>query len=340
MAQQTTIKVRSPFHRLLLPLLGLLAVVVVGSAGFVVLERLSFFEALYMTLVTISTLGMRLGAEPAMGPGGKFWVMCLIVIGIATAMVALTAIVGIVVEGHLRSILGRRKVNQKIASLNGHIIVCGYGRMGRLVCDNLRRRGAPLVVIEQDDHQTAQVEEDGFLYVLGDASEESVLRDVGIERAKTLVAVLPTDADNVFVTLIARDLNSKLFIVARAEITSSQVRLQHAGANRAICPQAIGATRLANIITRPGVVDFIDFASEGLDLEAEQIRIGAESKLVGQSLRQANLPREVGILIVALKRKDGQTVFNPGPDTVLEEDDVMIVTGQVGSMAKLQQEYS
>lgn len=330
----------TPLEHLFLPLGLLLAVVCIGTAGFTLLENFSILESLYMTLVTISTLGMRGAEGPELSSSGKIWIMFLIVVGIAAATITLTTIASIVVEGHVRSILGRRKVNMKIASLTNHIIVCGYGRMGRSLCADLRDRRAELLIIDQHDSKTVLAEQDGLLYILGDASEEAVLRSAGIERARGLVAVLDSDASNVFATLVARDLNPDILIVARAEKNESVSRLIRAGANKAICPQVIGATRMANILTRPGVVEFIDFAVQGLELEAEQYLIGAESKLIGQTLRQANLPRQAGILVIALKRKNNQTIFNPEPDTILQADDVMIITGRAGSMAKLEQLYS
>jgi len=330
----------SPVERLSLALALIFAVVAVGTMGFLLIGNRGFFDSLFMTLVTISTLGMKEQASADINQAEKIWVIILIVVGIASVMIAISTIVAMVVEGQMRSVLGRRKVNMKIASLSNHIIVCGFGRMGRSVCDNLRQRKASLVVIDQDDHKTAQAENDGLLYVLGDASDESILKDAGIERAKGLISVLDSDAANVFVTLIARDLNTKIQIAARAEKPESESRLIRAGANKAICPQIIGAARLANILTRPGVVEFIDFASQGIDLEAEQYHILPDNKLVGQSLRESNLPREVGILIVAIKRADGETLFTPHPDTKIQPDDVMFVTGQIGSMAKLEKKYS
>jgi len=337
MSKQPKSKTLSSTERLLLALAVLVLVVAVGVIGFAFIEKRSLLDSLYMTLITISTLGMKASSQAEISTGGKIWIIILVVVGIASAMIALTCIAGIVVEGHVRSILGRRKVNMKIASLSNHIIVCGYGRMGQFLCQSLRHRQTPLIAIDQDDHRTTQIEQDGFLYVLGEATDESTLCDAGIERARALVTVLPSDADNVFVTLVARDLNKELFIAARAEKTESKARLSHAGADKAICPHVIGATRLANILTRPGVADFIDFAAQGLDLEAEQYHVEPNSKLVGQSLRQANLPSQAGVLVVALKHLGGQTAFNPGPDTVIQADDIMIVTGQIGSMARLQQ---
>jgi len=218
-------------QRLYVALMILLVLVGVGTLGFVLLERCSLVDALYMTLITISTLGMRASEEVTISSAGRVWIMFLIVVGIALAMISLSIIVGLVVEGNLRSILGRRQVNRKISSLSNHIIVCGYGRMGRIICRNLRDRGREIVVIEADDNATKQAEADEILYVLGDAGQEETLRAAGIEKANALVAALPTDADNVFVTLVARDMNSKLFIAARAEHSDSEIRLIRAGAN-------------------------------------------------------------------------------------------------------------
>jgi len=336
-----TVKTRlSPVERLVLSLALLLGIVVLGTLGFVAIEGWGFYDSLYMTLITISTLGMKGSLQPDLSRGGTAWIMFLVVTGIISSMIALTTIVGMVVEGHMRSILGRKTLNRKISSLQQHVIVCGYGRMGRIVAENLLRRQTNLVVIDHSPEVTAQAEQDGLLYLLGDASEEAALQNAGIERAKGLITVLPTDADNVFVTLVARSLNPKLFIAARTERRESESRLIRAGANSAICPILIGAERLANILTRPGVVDFLDFAADGLDLEAEQFHIRPESKLVGKTIKDANLPREIGILIIAVKRKNGTTLFNPNPDTVLEADDTMIVTGRIGSMAQLETRYS
>ena len=318
----------------------LVFVVVIGTIGFMLLEKRSLADAFYMTLATISTLGLKPEASPDVTGLGKIWIAFLIVTGIGTAMVAVSLIVSVIVEGQVRRILGRSKVNRKIASLSDHFVVCGFGRTGSSVCANLRIQGAGLVVIDKDDSCTALAEQEGFPYVLGDASDESVLLSAGVKRARGLVALLPTDADNVLVSLVARDLREDIFIAVSAERVDSEAHLRRAGANSVICPQLIGAKRLANILTRPGVVDFIDFAAEGLDLEAEQFHIKVDSKLVGLSLREANLPREIGVLVIALKRSDGQIVFNPDPDAVFRAGDAIIVTGQIGSMKSLESRYS
>ena len=336
--QQILGKQFSPVQRLLLALLVLAVVVVLGTIGFILQGR-PWLDSLYMTLATISTLGMQAADSKPVTTGGQIWIMVLIVVGVGTAMVALSMLAGMVVEGQLRGILGRRQVNTKIASLRDHVIICGGGRMGSALCADLRARRMPLVVIDNDTDATASAGTNGFLYILGDASEEKVLRNAGIDRARALVAVLPNDADNVFVTLLARDLNKDVFIAARLERSEGEARLLRAGADKAICPQEIGATRLANIITRPAVVEFIDFAAHGLDLEAEQYLLEEGNELVGKTLREANLPATVGILVIALKHQDGQTIFNPGAEIVLAAEDTLIITGETGSLAKLEKQY-
>lgn len=340
MGQQQLKKSLTSLDRMLLALVLLVTIVAVGAAGFVFIEGRPALDALYMTLVTISTLGMRPTDGIEISSAEKIWIMFLIVVGIGTATIAITTIVGMVVEGHVRSILGRRQVNRKIASISDHIIVCGYGRMGLLICQRLQKTGKRIVVVDVDDSRTTMAEAQELPYVLGDASDAQVLKSAGIDRASGLVAALDSDAQNVFVTLVARELNKNVFIAARAERGQSEAQLMRAGANKTICPHIIGAQRLANILTRPAVVDFIDFAAEGLSLEAEQYHIAADSKLVNMSLSQANLPQRAGVLVIALKRKGGQTTFNPHADTVLQADDVMVITGQPGSMAKLEQLYS
>ena len=207
--------------------------------------------------------------------------------------------------------------------------------MGRSACESVGHRKAPLVVIDQDDHNTARAEQAGLLYVLGDVIDEAVLHTVGIEGPKGLARVLDSYATNVFVALVAHDLNRGLFISSRAEYRESEVSQVRAGADKTVCSLVIGARRLANILTRLDVVDFMDFAAGGVELEPEQYHIKPVNCLVGPSLSQANLPKEFGVLVVAIKRKQGEPVFNPSAETLLEPDDRIIVTGLAGSMARL-----
>ena len=332
-------KIPSSLNNILIAFLLLVAVVVVGTMGFAMLGNRSFIESLYFSLITVSTLGMApVGSEP-LSEIEKIWVIFMITGGIATAMISLTIITSAVVEGQIRGIFGRRKVDKKIASLQNHIIVCGYGRMGSSVCENLKMHNVQIVVIDQDSEHTSEAEQAGLLYVLGDATDENILKSAGIEQARGVICVLGNDASNVFATLVARDLNSRVTIVARSDRPESQNRLMRAGANRAICPYEISGSRLANIMTRPGLVDFIDFAAHGIDLEADQYTIQEGDGLEGCSIRDANLPRELGILVIAVTRGDGTNMFNPHPDTILRSGDIIIMTGQAGSISKFEQRY-
>ena len=332
-------KIPSSLNNIMVAFLLLIVVVVVGTMGFALLGNRGFIDSLYFSLITVSTLGMApSGAEP-FSEMEKVWVIIMITVGIAIAMVSLTIITSAVVEGQIRGVFGRRKVDKKIASLQDHIIVCGYGRMGSSVCDNLSLHKVQIVVIEQDSEHTFEAEQAGLLYVLGDATDENVLKSAGIEHARGVICVLGNDASNVFATLVARDLNNKVTIVARSDRPESQTRLIRAGANRAICPYDISGSRLANIMTRPGLVDFIDFAAHGIDLEADQYIVREGDGLEGSSLREANLPRELGILVIAVTRGDGTNMFNPHPDTIMRVGDTIIMTGQAGSISKFEQKF-
>ncbi len=327
-------------NNLVMAFMMLAAVVAVGTVGFSVIGHRSFIDSLYYSLITVSTLGMSLPGAEAPGPAEKVWIMLMITGGIAIAMVALAIITSAVVEGQIRGVLGRRKLDKKISTLQNHIIVCGYGRMGSSVCENLKLHRANVVVIDNNSEKTSEAEQAGFLYVLGDATEETILKTAGIERARGLICVLENDAANVFATLVARDINSGITIVARSDKQESQGRLMRAGANRAICPYEISGARLANIMTRPGVVDFIDFAAHGIDLEADQYTVRPNDDLEGKSLRESNLPRDLGVLVIAVSREDGTQMFNPHPDTILRGGDTIFMTGQPGSISKFEKRYA
>lgn len=334
------VKKINPLNSLVTALIMLLAVVVIGTIGFAATGHRGFIDSLYFSLITVSTLGLSPPGDAPLTTADKVWIMVMITVGIAIAMVAVTIITSAVVEGQIRGILGRRKLDKKIATLEGHIIVCGYGKMGSSVCENLKLHKVNIVVIDNDSEKTSEAEHNGYLYVLGDATEETILKVAGIERARGIICVLENDASNVFATLVARELNQKITIVARSDKTESQARLMRAGADRAICPYEISGARLANIMTRPGVVDFIDFAAHGIDLEADQYTVREKDDLQGRSLREANLPRDIGVLVIAVSRQDGTQMFNPHPDTVLKTGDTIFMTGQPGSISKFEKRYT
>lgn len=313
-----------------LPLVALVGFILISSAGYWLIEpAYSFADGLYMTVITVTTTGFR-EVHP-LGRGGQAWTMFVVAGGLVLGGVVLTSIGSMIIEGQVRRILGRRQLERKIETLSGHVIICGYGRMGELIAEELKRAGRDVVVVDSDPDRTAEAESDGLVYVLGDAEEEEILTQAGIARASTLIAALRNDANNVFVTLTARELNTKLRIVARAQLPTTQDKLIKAGATRVVCPQEIGATRVADVVLRPALVDFVEMAHQGVDLEMDQLEIQEGSGLVGQTLADLALPRRIGATVVAVRRADGETVYRVKPRLTLQAGDVLILVGQRGA---------
>ena len=309
------------------PLL-LVTVVGVSTAGYCLIEGQSPAEGLYMTVINISTVGAYTIAD--MTPAGRWWTVIVIVFGVGTAAATFSLSVAALTEGTLRKVLGRRQLQHTIERLTGHTIVCGFGRMGAMVVASLRAAGRDTVAVEESAGLFDRQEYAGILHVLGDAREEAALTAAGVGRASYLVACLPSDADNVFLTLTARQLSPSLTIIARAEQPGTQNKMLHAGANRVICPQTIGATRIINALLRPAVVDFVEVANKGVDLEMDQLVVQESSTLAGQTLRALALPARTGAMVAAVRKADAQTVYNPGPDLVISTGDTLILVGQSG----------
>ncbi len=324
-------------NRLFIALGVLFSVFWIGVAGYMVIPpRMAFHEAVYMVAITLSTVGYReIGGEPSVTQ--EFWTIGLVVFGISTVAITFSLMTGVLVEGEIGRLIGSRKLESRIKSLSEHVIVCGYGRMGQMVVQHLRETNVPIVVIELDPSPLRKLDELRVLYIEGDATDEDILHRAGIERARALVAVLPSDADKVFVTLTARELRSDLHIVARAEQFTAIPKLRRAGASRVISPQAIGAERIANIITRPHVVDFVEVAAKGVDLELDEFVVGKDSPMANKSLRDADIRRAADVMVVAIKRADGTTQFSPGADVVIQPQDTLIMIGPSGASNKLEE---
>jgi voltage-gated potassium channel len=221
-------------------------------------------------------------------------------------------------------------VEKKINHLKAHYIVCGYGRIGRLISRDFKKKPVPFVVVEQDQELCSTLEEEGILYINGDATQDEVLLRAGIKHAKGLITAVTSDSANVFITLTARGLHPDMYILARAGEESSELKLKRAGANKVISPYIIGASRMANAILRPSVVDFIDIATggENLELQIEEIRISQDSALAGKSLINSGIRQNLGIIIVGINKGNNQPIFNPAPETLIEAGDVLITLGK------------
>jgi voltage-gated potassium channel len=318
--------------------IGLLALVIAGgTAGYIAIEGWTAWDALYMTVITVTTVGYR-EVHPLSRVGEAFTIVLLIG-GVGTALYTFTLLATMVVEGGLQLRFEQRRIRRMIDHLQDHFILCGYGRIGSIVAEELRRGGTPFVVVDRDPERVHQVVASGLLGVEADASREEVLRRLGIERARGLIAAVGTDAENVYAILTARVLAPHLFIVARAETEDAGRKLLRAGASRVLSPYQIGAVQMAQTALRPAVVDFVQLATSAgsLELAMEQIRIAAGSALAGRSLVDANLRQRFSVIVVGIQRHGGQLEFNPTADALMNPGDDLVVLGRPTNLRDLEQ---
>jgi voltage-gated potassium channel len=308
---------------------ALLALVLVGgTAGYVLIEGWSPWDAFYMTVITVTTVGYREVHD--LSQAGQVFTTLLCVTGVGAALYTFSLVAAGVVEGGLRRRLKLRRLTKMIDGLKDHFIVCGSGRIGSVIADELRRQGVPFIVIERDPSRVKEILERGDMAVEADASREEVLKRVGIDRARGLIAAVGTDAENVYTVLSARVLRPDLFIIGRADSEDAERKLLRAGANRVVSPYQIGARQLAQTALRPAVFDFVQLATsaESLELAMEQIRIGDRSELAGRSILDANLRQRFSVIVVGIQRRGGRMEFNPAPDAVMQDGDQLIVLGR------------
>lgn len=300
----------------------------VGVAGYMLISGMGFVDALYMTVITLSTVGF--GETLPLDASGRVFTISLIVCGLGVVAYAASQVVRELVEGEIRHALGRRKVQKQIAHMKGHIIVCGFGRMGAIVCKELAAKPALFVVVENDHETVLHIEETGYLCVEGDATEDAILVEAGIERAAGLVTALSKDAENLYVVLTARELNAKLVIVARAEDGGSERKLMRAGATRVVSPYVIGGYRMAHALLRPAVLDVIDLATHDSDIELqiEEVTVVSGGFGEGETLQESGIRDRFGIIVIAIKKASGEMIFNPDAKTRIEAGDKLVVMGE------------
>jgi len=311
-------------------------VIVFGTIGYMLIEGWNLLDAVYMTVITLATVGY--GEVHKVSRIGQLYTIGLIFVGVGFCLYVAGAVVQFMVEGRIRIILGRRRLDKKIDHLKNHYIICGYGRIGRVLCNTLRRKPIDLVVVEKNSELLQVMEEDGILYVHGNAGEETNLVKAGIDRAKSLIAVLATDTDNVFLVLTARQLNPDLYIVARASQEESKTKLRAAGANIVESPYDIGALSLAQRILRPTVTSFLDlaFGSKRKDIQVEEIPVYDSSSLVNVSLKDSGIRQKYNLIIIAIEESDENMVFNPSFETVIKAGDTVIAVGEEENLTRLE----
>ncbi len=309
-----------------------------GVSGYVFIEKWSFLDAIYMTVITLTTVGF--GEVNKLSTHGRIFTMGLLVCGMGVLFYGLSMVTAFIIEGEFKNILGRRKMEKEISKLKNHIILCGVGKTGKHIMLEFVKTKIPFVVIEQNNSRISQMQKlAAFLYLEGDSTTSELLIKAGIERAKGLITTLPVDKDNLFVILTAREINPNLKIISRAIEEESIHKLSKVGADVVISPNAIGGLRMASEMIRPTVVSFLDIMMRDPQhtMRMEEVCVPPNSRLIGQSIKQGAIQEKTGLLVIALKRADGSYLFNPPSSTQINERDVLIVCGKKEQVEKIKE---
>jgi voltage-gated potassium channel len=321
---------------LIIAVLFSILLVGLGTAGYMLIEKWSLLDSLYMTVITLSTIGY--GEVHTVSPPGRVFTLVLIFLGVGFVLYVIGNVVQFLVEGRIRLVLGRHKLDKQIGQLNNHYIVCGYGRMGRALCRYLTQKHLRFVAIEKNVDRIPVMNEDGILYIAGDATAEENLMKAGLQNASNLISALGTDADNVFLVLLAKGLNPDLYVVARASQNASKKPLYSAGADVVVSPFDVGARRMAHAVLRPNVIRFLEFAfaDESTDIHIEEITIAETSKLVDVNLQESGIRQNYDLNILSIVKADGTMVFNPSATTQIRAGGSIIAVGSSESLMQLE----
>lgn len=317
-------------------IIGIALILCVGATGYRLIEGWPWLDGFYMTVITITTIGFREVHD--LTPRGQIFTLFIIFSGIGIVYYTFVTGTTMIIEGEVLKILTRRRSMKAIQKLKDHFVICGFGRMGSFICDEFHLRGIPFVVVENRTEVQDKITQAGYFLSPGDATEEDVLMAAGIRDARGLVSVLDSDASNVYVVLTAKELNPNLEIIARAGEESAHKKLTRAGASRVISPYKIGGMRLVMSILKPAVMSFLEVAMDHkeLGIELEEVRVVEKSEYAGKRLIDTDIRKELNLIIIAVKKLDGQMVFNPGPDTIIEENDTLIAMGERKKLAILE----
>jgi len=316
--------------------LAMLTTLATGTVGFTVIDHFPPFDAFYMTLITMTTVGYA-EIHP-LSHAGRVFNSFLIIFGVTTILVAMGAMTQTIIELEFGDVIGKRRRKHMIDKLKDHFIICGYGRVGRGAAAELQHAGVPFVVVDVEAERVERAMMSGLLAVAADATRDDVLRQAGIERARGLVAALATDADNLFVLLSAKGLNPGIYVATRAAEEGAEEKMRRAGADAVYAPYAITGHRLAQSLLRPHVVQFLDFSAKdiGQDIAIEQVRVAETSEMVSKTIRDMQLGRDLGVIVMAIRNRDGSMLFNPPADTAVRAGDYLIVMGRLEMLRTLE----
>jgi voltage-gated potassium channel len=324
--------------RLRVGLLTLAIIFIVAVCGYHMTGR-DLLDSIYMVVITLSGVGY--GEDSQFGAGEKIFTIFVIVFGLTSGFYIIGGFVQMMAEGEINRAMGVRRVSREIEHLSGHVVVCGFGRVGSTLAEQLKKRKCSFVVVDHDPEQIAEAAARGYLALLDNATEEEALILAGVERARATVIGLPSDADNVFITLTARNLNPDLQIIARAGSPSTEKKLLQAGADRVVLPAAAGAMRMATMLTRPSTIELVELAAGGhvAEVEIDELIIPATSPLVGGTVRDSQTRAKHGLLIVAVRHKGGDLLFNPDADTEFLAGDTVIVMGRMNDIERFRNHH-
>src|SRR5215212_5369986 len=320
--------------------IAMLAIVtVIGTLGYMLFDGWSFLDALYMTIITIGTIGFEEVHDLDNDTIGRIWTMILIISGVGALGYATTSLVALAVEGTVRGYFRERRMRREIGKLNNHYVLCGYGRVGRQVAEEFARDDVPFVVIEQKPETVEECLANGYLAILGKASDDVILEEAGVRRAKALVAAVDSDADNVFVVLSARKVNPNLHVVARASSDESAAKLEMAGADRTLSPYAVGGRRLASLATQPLIVDFLDVVTrgeKGIEFRLEEFGVPKESPLANHTIGELQIGEKTGAMVLAIRTSEGKFDTTPSAQDEIHPGDTLIVLGTNDQVTRLE----
>lgn len=309
-----------------------LACIVLSTLGFYLIERWSVLDSFYMTVITISTVGFT-EVNP-LSPEGRLFASFVILTGLGAAFFTTTMLGRVILEGEFRGTWGRSRMKRKISDLRNHSVVCGYGRTGQIVADLLNEDGYPFCVIENDKDKEDELIEAGFLYIIGDATEETVLREAGVQKALGVMALLPSDANNLYLTMTAKEINPGANVVARAFDSDAEMRLKRGGADNIVSMHKIAAHRVIQGALHPAVEEFVDLVTDRqqLSLFVEEAKLLPGSDLTGKAIKDTGVRNRYGVIIVTIKKESGEMIFNPDADTVLLEGDTIVAIGEKSNL--------
>lgn len=326
----------TPKSKLQYSILALLGTITLGTIGFKVLTSWTWFTCFYFTLITVTTIGF--GEPPEMTEAAYYFTVVIILTGVAIVGYTASILVQTILSLELIASIEKRRMRKEIHSLNKHYIICGAGRVGLRVVREITKRKMDYLIVENDEQVATNLVQQGFRVLEGDATQDEVLREAGIERAAGLICAVSSDPENLYITLTARDINKDVFIVARANDESAVPRLLKVGANKVVSPVITGSHQMAQFLVKPLVADFLELATmvEEHNLAIEQIYITPGSELHNQTLQATHIRTQLNVMVIGIKRLSGEMLFNPSADTIIETGDAMIVMGDREGMQRLE----